>query len=115
MQPSRTVHTLHPVQLDVAGRRRAGDERQRAYRIQPAYPLGYTLHDLSTVDDTEVEVGYQGQRPATLRGTGVEHDRAGFGDRERAPGQYRAGADDVGQRRDPSRAVGDDRSGEPGE
>src|SRR5215211_119072 len=90
---TRTVHALDPIQLDIRGRRRAGDEGDRAplvlYRL---FELGGSFedqaHDLILPDHAQVVVGQQRQRPAALSPPGVEDDGAGLGYAQGAPCQH---------------------------
>ena len=80
------VNALDAAQLDVRGRRRAGDQRDRPTLGSDQFsgtpkPLGYELDDLRSVDDADMEIGDQRQRAAAARlGVGGEDDRARLGD-----------------------------------
>jgi 1-acyl-sn-glycerol-3-phosphate acyltransferase len=65
-ESARTVHALDPRQLDIAGRRRAADERQRSGRVESRQQLRDGLHDVSGQHHTDVPVGDQGDRAPTL-------------------------------------------------
>ena len=52
----------------------------------------------SRADDADVVVGDERERAAAGGGAGVEHDRAGVGDRERAAGDDRVERVEVGDR-----------------
>src|ERR1700759_1755206 len=78
------VDAFDPDELDVAGGRGAGDEGVRAGRVEAGERVGEVGRDLTGLDDDQVEVGDQGERAAALAGAGVEDDRPGLGDRDRA-------------------------------
>jgi hypothetical protein len=56
----------------------------RAVRLEPAQRLRHRLHDLSGPHDAHVQVRDEGERPPSLAGSRVEHDRAGLRDGDRA-------------------------------
>ncbi len=80
VQSPRAVHALDPVELDVGGGRRPGDERERPpgpdRLLEPRDRLGNEAHDLILPDDADVKVRHEGQRPPALARPAVEHERA---------------------------------------
>ena len=85
------VYALHPVELDVRARRGPGDERDRRAALahggrQRGDRLGHELHDLSGADDADVVVGDEREQAPPASALPIEHERAGLGDRHRAPG-----------------------------
>src|SRR5579859_7418693 len=71
---ARAVHTFYPDEFDVAGRRGAGDQGQRAGRIQPGQGVREVGGYLIVPDDHQVEVRDQGERTPALTVAMVEHD-----------------------------------------
>jgi hypothetical protein len=81
------VHALDAIELDVARGARPGDKGEwPAGALQGADRVGHRGDDLAALDDADVEVGHQGQRPAARTLAAVEDDRAGLGDGQRAAG-----------------------------
>lgn len=69
LQRARTVHPLDPVQLDVTGRRRPGDPRQRARRIEAFESLRHGGdHLVRHPYDADVVVGDEGDAATALVG-----------------------------------------------
>ena len=66
LERAGAVHALDPVQLDVAGRRRAADPGQRPGGSSRASASGTVCDDLVGPDHAEVVVGDQGDRPPAL-------------------------------------------------
>ena len=60
--------------------------------------LGHAPDDLVGRDDADVQVGQQAERPPALGGPGVEDDRAGLGDGDRAAGDDAVDRVEVGPR-----------------
>ena len=50
--------------------------------------VGHRRHDRAGLDDAQVQVGHERQRPPAGARAAVEHDRAGLGDRQRAAGEH---------------------------
>ena len=81
------MDALHPVQFDVAGRRRSADPGQRTGRVEPFEGLRHRVHHLlGHTYDADVVVGYEGDPAPPLSRTRVEDDRPGLGDGHRAAG-----------------------------
>ena len=83
------MHALDPLELDVGGRRRPRDERDRARRSRTAAPSariasGTRVHDLATRGRRTGGGRAPGSARGALPGAAVQHDRAGLGDRQRA-------------------------------
>src|SRR5690606_12132477 len=75
LQGARPVHPLHPVQLDVAGRRGTGDPGQRPGRVEPLQGPRDGGDDLpGDPHDADVVVGHQGDPAPPLVGGAVQHD-----------------------------------------
>ncbi|GAA4251240.1 4Fe-4S single cluster domain-containing protein [Dactylosporangium darangshiense] len=55
---ARAMDALDAVQLDVAGRRGAADQRERAGRLEPGQQFGDPRHDLVGADHAVVPVGH---------------------------------------------------------
>lgn len=85
------MDALDAVQLDVGGRRGAGDEGDRPpHRRELPDPLDRLrdkLDDLLLADHADVQVGHEAERTAALGGASGQHDRAGLGDRDRRAGE----------------------------
>ena len=80
------MDALHADELDVGGRRRAGDERDRAPLARPRRNGGDRVGDRrrrtwSVANDAEVLVRHERARAAPMPGA-VEDDRPGLSDRE---------------------------------
>ena len=73
-------------ETNVTGRRSSPQARR-----EPPHRRRDAVDDLRLLDDAEVQVGDERQRAAALARAGVEDERAGLGDRERAAGD--GGAD----------------------
>ena len=63
------MDSFDPIQLDVGGGRRPGDERDRptiaVYELgQSRHRLGHELDDLGLVDDADMKVGNEASRHA---------------------------------------------------
>ena len=85
------MDALDPAQLDVRGRGRTGDERQRAALaldelVEPRERSGDAVDDLLLADDADVQIGEEREDAPSLRRPGGEHERACLGDRQRAAG-----------------------------
>ncbi len=66
--------------------------------FEPAERLGHAPDDPVGRDDADVQVGQEAERPPALAGTGVEDDRAGLGDGDRAVGDDAVDRVEVGRR-----------------
>src|SRR5205823_3071939 len=85
----RAVDALDSLELDVGGRRRPRDERQRP-SLEPSEGgerLRHRLHDLVGADDADMEVWDERQRAPALRRPTCEDERPGFRNRDGAPGE----------------------------
>ena len=85
VQHARAVHALDPVELDVRGGRRPGDERERPARaltdvLELLDGLRHEPHDLILADDADMKVRHERQRPPALPRAAVENERADLGD-----------------------------------
>src|SRR3954447_17882000 len=94
VEGARPVNALDPVELDVRGGRRPGDEGER-----PALPDGLLepldgfrnkAHDTLGEDDAEGGVRNERKGPPPLPRAAIEHDGAGLGDGKCTTGE-RAG------------------------
>ncbi len=94
------VDALDPVEFDVAGGARAtdpGERGERPGRVDPRDRVGNIGEHLFGPHDDEQVVRHQAERAPPLAGTGVEHDRAGLGDGERAGGDRAVGGVQLGR------------------
>src|SRR3954449_11254704 len=63
VEQPRTVDALNALELDVRGRRGAGDEGDRPARIQRFQRLGHRGDDLLGADEADMAVGHERERP----------------------------------------------------
>ena len=78
-QEAGTVHAVDADQLDVGGRRTAGDPGHGTGRIltEDVHRLGDRGDDVGGLEDDDVGVGHERDRASTLVGLSVENDGAG--------------------------------------
>src|SRR5262245_22944078 len=92
------VDAFDPVQLDVAGGGRAADPGERPGGVEDVEGVGYVGDDLVGLDDADVQVRDEGERPPTLTRAVVEDDRAGLGDPDAGSGDDAVEGVEVGGR-----------------
>ena len=80
------MHAVDADQLDVGGRRAAGDPGHRAGGVlaEDLDGLGHRGDDVGGLEDDDVGVGHQRDRAAALAGLTVEDACAGQGDGDAA-------------------------------
>src|SRR6266851_8849736 len=83
----RSVDALDSFQFDVGGGRRARHERERSTlaTTKRSERLRHRLHDLIRANDADVDVRDERERAPALHCSAGEDERAGLGDRNRAP------------------------------
>src|SRR6266566_1682309 len=83
----RSVDALDSFQFDVRGGRRARHERERSTlaTAKRGERLRHSLHDLIRSNDADVDVRDERERAPAFHFSAGEDERAGLGDRDRAP------------------------------
>ena len=87
-QGAGPVYALDAVELDVAGRRGAGDPGERAVRAQPREGGRHVVDDVLGAHQADACVGHQRVRTPPAQRAALQNDRAGLGHADHASGEH---------------------------